>query len=86
MRRSFPELLGGREEEAFPREFKVYMYLGLRVNGAVQNIIAPPLCSVVLHSGMRRSLSKRLLDAVTTKALEIAVSDSRLLCGMHDNA
>lgn len=66
MRRSFPELLGGREEEAFPREFKVYMYLGLRVNGAVQNIIAPPLCSVVLHSGMRRSLSKRLLDAVTT--------------------
>lgn len=66
MRRSFPELLGGREEEAFPREFKVYMYLGLRVNGAVQNIIAPPLCSAVLHSGMRRSLSKRLLDAVTT--------------------
>lgn len=62
MRRSFPELLGGREEEAFPREFKVYMYLGLRVNGAV----APPLCSAVLHSGMRRSLSKRLLDAVTT--------------------
>lgn len=67
VRGSFPELLGGREEEAFPREFKVYVYLGLRVNGTVQNIFAPPLYSALLHSNMCRSLSKHLLGAVTTR-------------------
>lgn len=67
VRGSFPELLGGREEKAFPREFKVYVYLGLRVNGTVQNIISPPLYSALLHSSMRRSLSEHLLDAITAK-------------------